>query len=86
MYSGLDTACAYVEAEIRLLPGPVDALVGFSQGANLISVISARASLGLAGAMPPLRCVVLLSGSLPGFANDHAHRVAPHSLAPLGPL
>ncbi|KAL1520856.1 hypothetical protein AB1Y20_022417 [Prymnesium parvum] len=67
IYPDLDDALAYVERELAALPGGgADVLVGFSQGANLISCVAAL----LERKGTPLRCVVLLSPHRPGWARQ----------------
>lgn len=67
-YVGVAAAVNVVEEAIRALHRPVDALLGFSQGANFSTMLDARAALGLDGALPPLRCVVLMACGRPGWA------------------
>ena len=68
----LDEALEYIERQIAALPGGggVDALLGFSQGANLITMLVPTFARHTTSA--PLRCVVMLSPSLPGWAADKA--------------
>jgi predicted esterase len=64
-YPRLETAIAHVETELAKLPGGgVDVLLGFSQGANLITSLVARAEV----AARPFRCAALLSPGRPGWA------------------
>eukprot|EP00966_Prymnesium_polylepis_P062589 1452554-Prymnesium_polylepis.1 len=66
IYPGLQDALAYVQSQLAALPGGgADALIGFSQGANLISCIVANAER----TSTPLRCAVLMSPNLPGWAR-----------------
>lgn len=68
-YDELDAAIKYLEKKFKGLPGgPPDVVLGFSQGANLATLLLARAELRLPGAPPPYRCGILLSGSKPGWA------------------
>ena len=46
---------------------PIDALIGFSQGANIATVLSARACHGCEGAPPPLRALLLLENDPPAW-------------------
>ena len=71
-YSGLEAAAATVEKAIAALPGGggADVLIGFSQGANMISCLCGRAGAALAGAAPPFRAAVLLAPANPGWAKQ----------------
>jgi pimeloyl-ACP methyl ester carboxylesterase len=62
IYTGWDEAVAEVEAAMRALPAPVDAIVGFSMGGNLAIEVAARAERGVSG-LSPLRCIVTLEAS-----------------------
>lgn len=74
-YPGMDAAVEQLERDIAAAGG-CDALIGFSQGANLITALSARAERRRPGALPPLRCVLLLSPTLPGWLEQHELRTA----------
>lgn len=68
-YKRLDEGIAHCEQQLADL-APVDALLGFSQGANFSTILSARAARGLEGAAPPFRCVVLLENDRPGWPEQ----------------
>ena len=54
-YEAIDETLEAIEQQMRALPGKVDALVGFSQGTNLATMLDARAALRASGAPPPFR-------------------------------
>uniref|UniRef100_A0A7S2BPY5 Serine hydrolase domain-containing protein n=1 Tax=Haptolina brevifila TaxID=156173 RepID=A0A7S2BPY5_9EUKA len=60
IYGSFDWGLAKFEKEIQELHRPVDALIGFSQGALFATLVAARA-LHRKDAIKPLRCVVLLN-------------------------
>ena len=69
----MESAITYLEAALAKLPGGgVDVLVGFSQGANMITCLAARAER----AGRPYRATVLLSLQLPGWAAQEAELFA----------
>jgi len=59
-YNGMDEAVKFVQSYIDRA-GPFDGLLGFSQGANLASLLTGEAERE--GQTPPWRFVVLLCGS-----------------------
>ncbi|KAG2446703.1 hypothetical protein HYH02_008268 [Chlamydomonas schloesseri] len=67
-YAGAEESLAAVETELRAAAAvgqPVSALLGFSQGAALAALVLALQERGLRFQdLPPLRCAVLISGSL----------------------
>lgn len=72
-YDCLDEGIYHLERVLTGLPDdarPPDVLLGFSQGANMITILSARASLGCDNAIPPPRCVVLLENDRPGWPEQ----------------
>ena len=84
-YDNVLTATAKIEAELRAA-APIDAIIGFSQGANMATILAARAHARADGALdPPPRCVALLLPSRPGwpkqcdgaFGSDAAVRRVP---------
>lgn len=66
-YERLDEGTAHLEAQLRALPSPVDALLGFSQGANFSTILSARAWHQVEGASPPFRALILLENDPPAW-------------------
>ena len=66
-YERLDEGTAHLEAQLRALPAPIDALLGFSQGANFSTILSARAEHHVGGAPPPFRALVLLENDPPAW-------------------
>lgn len=62
-YDGLDVACKAVQEALQR-EGPIDAVLGFSQGSNVAHLVAAQAGLGRGAA---LRCVVHLCTSKPGW-------------------
>merc|ERR1712232_724961 len=71
-YDRLDEGIAHLEATLAALPGPVDGLVGFSQGANMSALLCARSARECEHSAPPFRCVVLLENDKPGWAEQKA--------------
>jgi len=70
-YEELDTCVERLEAALARLPGgAADVLLGFSQGANLITCLCARGALGQPGAPHPFRAAVILSPTNPGWARQ----------------
>lgn len=73
-YAALDAGIEALEAALADLPGGgADALIGFSQGANLITCLCARGAYRAPGGTPttapmPFRAAVLLSPASPGWA------------------
>jgi len=82
-YSRADEGVVALEAQIRE-HGPVDVLLGFSQGANFSSILAARACAGLACAAPPFRALVLLENDPPAWPSRNFPTVFPPA-APLLP-
>lgn len=90
-YPELDMALDAVVAQLRAIPGGrgPDALIGFSQGANLITCLAAMAenaqqtdpadgaSAPYASALRSLRSVVMLSPHLPGWTHQRPDLFAP---------
>lgn len=70
-YERLDEAVATLEDQMRESK-PIDALVGFSQGANLATILSARACRGCDGSPPPFRALVLLENDPPAWPLRNA--------------
>eukprot|EP00966_Prymnesium_polylepis_P080434 1863636-Prymnesium_polylepis.1 len=72
-YPGADVAMARLERTIRE-DGPYDGLLGFSQGAILITLLTATRlrSAGEGGEPPDWRCNALCAG-MPVRANDYLH-------------
>ena len=71
-YEGLDVCLERLEGALARLPGGgADALFGFSQGANLITCLCARAAASAQeGAPLPYRASVLLCPSNPGWVSQ----------------
>mmetsp|Transcript_103947 Transcript_103947/g.324023 ORF Transcript_103947/g.324023 Transcript_103947/m.324023 type:complete len:263 (-) Transcript_103947:329-1117(-) len=69
-YDRLEEGLGNLEAKLAALAEPVDALLGFSQGANFSTMLCARAARGDSGAPPPLRCAVLLENDRPGWPEQ----------------
>ena len=67
MYDRLEEGVAQLEEQLRQLEEPVDVLLGFSQGANMATILASRAARGEAGAPPPFRGLVLLENDPPGW-------------------
>ena len=65
-YDRLDEGIAHLEATMRRR-APIDALIGFSQGANMATILSARACLKRDGAPPPFKALVLLENDPPAW-------------------
>eukprot|EP00930_Biecheleria_cincta_P083740 TRINITY_DN73252_c0_g1_i1.p1 TRINITY_DN73252_c0_g1~~TRINITY_DN73252_c0_g1_i1.p1 ORF type:complete len:361 (-),score=43.36 TRINITY_DN73252_c0_g1_i1:165-1247(-) len=65
-YDGLEVAVEHIKRGLREHE-PVDAILGFSQGSNLATIIAAQAAKGLC---PPLRCVVHFCCSQPGWTRQ----------------
>lgn len=68
-YDRLDEGIAHSEACLAALQ-PIDALLGFSQGANFCTMLAARAVQGCEGTQAPYRCLVLLENDLPGWPTQ----------------
>ena len=66
-YSRLDAAVAHLEAQLSKLPGGggADVLLGFSQGANLLTCLCARGAPA-----KPYRGVIMLAPSKPGWSQQ----------------
>mmetsp|Transcript_22157 Transcript_22157/g.71597 ORF Transcript_22157/g.71597 Transcript_22157/m.71597 type:complete len:284 (-) Transcript_22157:160-1011(-) len=72
IYEPQATADAVLDLESRISgAGGCDALLGFSQGANFISMLAARHSSGI-GPLSSLRCVILLAPARPGWVSQPA--------------
>jgi len=65
-YDGLDAACKAVQ-EALAKEAPIDAILGFSQGSNVAHLAAAQAALGKGA---PLRCVVHICTSKPGWVGQ----------------
>lgn len=69
-YDRLMEGIENLEAQLRGLPTPLDALVGFSQGANLSTMLSARSVHRKEGAAPAFRALVLLENDPPAWPKQ----------------
>lgn len=69
-YDRLDEGIGSVERRLASLPAPVDALLGFAQGANMSTLVAARAEKTSEGAAPPFKCLVLLENARPGWPEQ----------------
>jgi len=65
-YDGLDLACQTVQ-DVLKKEAPIDAVLGFSQGATLAHIVAAQAALGKGA---PIRCVVHMCDSRPGWVDQ----------------
>lgn len=68
-YDRLDEGIEHSEATLRAV-APIDALLGFSQGANFSTMLCSRAEKCLEGAAAPFRCMVLLENDLAGWPEQ----------------
>jgi predicted esterase len=74
IYEPQATADAIVDLEVRISgAGGCDVMLGFSQGANFISMLAARLASGI-GPLSPVRCIILLAPSRPGWVAQPAWR------------
>lgn len=62
-YDGIDAAIETIQTGLKDL-APIDAILGFSQGSNMAHITAAQAVLGKGA---PLRCVVHIGTSKPGW-------------------
>lgn len=65
-YEGLPAACEAVQAALEK-ESPIDAILGFSQGSNVGHIVAAQAVLGKGA---PLRCIVHICTSKPGWVGQ----------------
>jgi len=65
-YDGLDEACKAVQEALQK-EAPIDAIFGFSQGSNVAHLVAAQSVLGKGA---PLRCVVHICTSKPGWVGQ----------------
>jgi len=65
-YDGLDLACHTVQ-DVLKKEAPIDAVLGFSQGANVAHIVAAQAALGKGA---PFRCVVHMCTAKPGWVDQ----------------
>jgi len=59
-----------LEAQMRALSTPLAVLVGFSQGANMSTMLSARSAHRKEGAAPAFRALVLLENDPPAWPKQ----------------
>lgn len=71
-YEGLDDAIARIQEAMRR-EAPIDAVFGFSQGSNLLTILSAQAASGRGA---DFRCAIHDGTSLPGWIADRLGAVA----------
>jgi len=73
IYGSFDYAIAKFQEQLTALGQPVDALLGFSQGALFAALVAARAlKIAEPKCPPPFRCLVLLCPPNPEFLRKLA--------------